>query len=163
MSNWEQYTFISERFLRVQSKVNNISPDDFEDMLQSIFLHLVVYQVSVEALSQEELEKFISQSVARYVKRWKRYRKKFKPLEDEFVPMVNATRNGELNESGFVILQLDIAAILKYLTARQVVICQCLMEGQTPRRIRRVVNCSHATMTKELSQIRQQLILFDYC
>ena len=162
MINWEKYADLSDRFLRVQAKVQKISPDDFEDIRQSVFLHILICQVTVAALAQEELEQFIDQLVARYTKRWKRYRKRFKAMEDEQVPTVNETRYGELNESGLVILRLDVAAILQYMTARQVAICHCLMGGQTPRRVQAEIKCSSRAMTTELDQIRQHFLLFDY-
>jgi hypothetical protein len=36
------------------------------------------------------------------------------------------------------------------------------MDGQTPRRIRRVIQCSQATMTAELNQIRQRFVTFGF-
>ena len=159
MSSWETYTDISNRCLLVRAKVHKMPPDDLADIRQNIILHLWVCRASVAALAQEELERFIGQLAARYTKRWKRYRKKYKPMGAEHVPIVN---EGELNETEFTVLRLDVAAILRYLTSRQVAICRCLMDGQTPRQIRWIVKCSQETMRTELDQIRQCFLLFDY-
>jgi hypothetical protein len=134
-----------------------------EDIRQSVFLHILQNRALVVSLPPVELDGFIDRAVGRYGKRWKRYRRRFKPMEDGQVPTVNEIRQGELSEYGFTILRLDIAAILQYLTSRQVAICRHLMAGKVLEQIRKMIRCSQVTLTEELDQIRQLLTAFDYC
>jgi len=163
MSNWERCTDLSEQFLQVQARVHSIPPNDVEDIRQNIVLHILRHQASVTVMSTAELEDFIDRIVSKYTKRWKRYRKKFKSTEDDYVPTVNETRQGELSELGLTILKLDVAAILERLTSRQQTICQCLIDDKTPRRIVWIVKCSQATMKTERDKIRQRFQECDYC
>jgi len=84
-------------------------------------------------------------------------------MEDEQTPTVNETRQGEFSENGFATLKLDIATILEKLTARQRVICQCLIHDKLPRQIQKLVQCSQTTLAVELDKIRQRFVTFDYC
>ena len=163
MLNWDNYTFLSEKYLRVQVSMYVISPDEVEDIRQSVFLHILQNRALVVSLPPPELDGFIDRAVGRYGKRWKRYRKRFKPMEDEQVPTVNETRQGELSEYGLAILRIDIAAILQYMTSRQVTICQYLMAGKVLDQIQKMIRCSQVTLTEELDQIRQRFTAFDYC
>ena len=163
MLNWKEYAFLSEKYLRVQERMYFISPEELEDIRQNVFLHILQNRALVVSLPPLALDGFIERAVGRYGKRWNRYCKRFKLMEEEQVPTTNETRQGELSEYGFVILKLDIAGILEYLTSRQVAICRCFMDGKTPRQIQKMVRCSQVTMTSELDQIRQRFLAFDYC
>jgi DNA-directed RNA polymerase specialized sigma24 family protein len=97
-----------ERLLRVRA--HRISPNDLEDIRQNVFLHIIQNRTLVVSLPPVALDAFIDRSVARYAKHWKRYHKRFKPLEAEHEPLVN---EGERNESGLVTLRLDMATVLR--------------------------------------------------
>jgi len=124
MLNWKEYAFLSEKYLRVQERMYFISPEELEDIRQNVFLHILHNRALVVSLPPVALDGFINRAVGRYGKRWNRYCKRFKLMEEEQVPTTNETRQGELSEYGFVILKLDIAGILEYLTSRQIAICQ---------------------------------------
>jgi hypothetical protein len=143
--------------------VNGIKPNDVEDIRQNIVLHILKHQKAVATLSPTKLNNFIDQAVAKYAKRWKRYRLRFKPMEDDQVPTVNDTRQGELSEYGFTTLKCDVATILEKLTTRQRIICQCLIHDKLPHQIQKMVQCSPSTLTLELDKIRHRFLTFDYC
>ena len=163
MLNWANLFPLTNKYLRVEAMIYDISTIDVEDIRQNVFLHILKHRSSVAELATAELKDFIDLAVAKESKRWKRYRLRFKSMEDEQMPTVNETRQGEFGEAGCVNLKLDIEEILQLLTARQIVICRHLMAGATPRRVRRIFKYSPATMTTELDEIRQWLLLFDCC
>ena len=163
MQTWEKYTALANRYLRVQTLINDIPPVDVEDIRQNIVLHILTYQQSMAALSKQQLTDFIDRAVEQSTKSWKRYRTRYLPMEDELMPTVNEIRQGELNENGFATLKLDVAAILEKLTTRQRVICQCLMNDNQPRQIQKMTRCSLSTLTLELDQIRHRFRRFESC
>jgi FixJ family two-component response regulator len=84
-------------------------------------------------------------------------------MEDDQVPTVNETLQGEFSENGFTTLKLDVATILENLTLRQRVICQHLIHDKMPRQIQKLVQCSQSTLATELDKIRRRFRAFDYC
>ena len=163
MLNWEKYISLAKRYLRVQAMINGISPNDVEDIRQNIVLHILKHQKSLAGLSKPQLTDAIDRIVARYTKRWKRYRTRYLSMEDEQTPTVNEVRQGEFSENGFSVFKLDIASILEKMTPRQRAICQCLIHDKMPRQIQRLVQCSQTTLELELDKIRQRFRAFDYC
>ena len=163
MQNWEKYTAIANRYLRLHVMINDIPPVDVEDIRQNIVLHILTHQQSMAALSKQQLTDTIDRIVERYTKSWKRYRTRYLPMEDEQTPTVNEIRQGEFNENGYALLKLDVATILEKLTPRQRVICQHLIHDKLPRQIKKLVRCSQTTLELELDKIRQRFRNFDYC
>ena len=163
MLNWKKYTALANRYLRLHVLVNDIPPVDVEDIRQNIVLHILKHQKSMAALSKQQLSVFIDRAVAKCTRSWKRYRSRYLPMEDEQTPTVNETRQGELNENGFVTLKLDVAAILEKLTPRQRDICLNLSYDKMPYQIQKQAQCSLTTLELELDKIRQRFRKFDYC
>jgi len=161
MSNWERAISLANRYLRVRVVLHGIPANDMEDIRQNIVLHILKHQKSLSALSKRRLNDSVDRTVARYTKRWRRYRTRYGALE--LTPIINETRQGEFSEHGFTALRLDVAALLEKLTARQRVICQCLIHDKLPRQIQKMAHCSQSTLTRELDKIRQRFQRFGYC
>jgi len=162
MLNWEKYFSLAHKYLRLQALIHSISPIDVEDIRQNVFLCILKHRAAIATMSATELEDFFDRTVSKCVKQWKRYRVRFKSMENEQVPTVNEVRQGEFNELGLAIFKLDVATILEKMTSRQQSICRCLIDDKTPRRIMWIVKCSQITMKTELESIRQQFCVFDY-
>ena len=161
MSNWERCISLANRYLCVRAVIHGIPENDVEDIRQNIVLHILKHQKSLAALSKRRLNDTVDRTVARYTKRWRRYRTRYGALE--LTPIINETRQGEFSEHGFTALRLDVAALLEKLTARQRVICQCLIHDKLPRQIQKMAHCSQSTLTRELDKIRQRFQRFGYC
>ncbi len=161
MLDWAKLFSLSDKYLLEQELVNGIPPNDLDDIRQNIFVRILKERTRVASLSSKELEKFIDRAVGRYAKRWKRYRNRFKPMEDAMTPVVNDTRTGELREQDYAILKMDMAVIMQSFTPEQRDLCQMLLMN-TIRRSRERGGMSRRVAESELQRIREKFQLAGY-